>query len=119
MRRKVSLLVGVSLMALLVAAPAASARSNAAGSAKAGGLFGSRAQMVRYVRTHGYIPIGGPAAYARYSAAAAQRAAALHPGTYRGPVGTAPVASPSWQGVDENDLAPPDPTGAIGTKSYV
>jgi len=75
------LLVGVSLLALLVAAPAASARSNAAGSAKAGGLFGSRAQMVRYVRSHGYIPIGGPAAYARYSAAAAQRAAALHPGT--------------------------------------
>jgi len=113
------LLVGVSLLALLVAAPAASARSNGTRSAKAGGLFGSRAQMVRYVRTHGYIPIGGPAAYARYSAAAAQRAAALHPGAYRGPVGTAPVASPSWQGVDENDLAPPDPTGAIGTNSYV
>src|SRR5206468_11842106 len=30
-----------------------------------------------------------------------------------------PVASPSWQGLDEDDLSPPDPTGAIGPKSFV
>ena len=30
-----------------------------------------------------------------------------------------PIANPSWQGVDENDLAPPDTTGAIGPNSYI
>ena len=78
-------------------------------------------QAVRYKMSHGYIPIGGPAAYERYSAAAAARAARLHGGsggvTPAGPHG--PVVGPSWQGVDENDLSPPDPTGAIGPHGYV
>jgi len=79
------------------------------------------AQAVRYKLSHGYIPIGGPAAYERYSAAAAARAARLHPGASHpeaGPSG-APVPGPSWQGVDENDLSPPDPTGAVGPSSYI
>ncbi len=92
----------------------------AAGAGERGAVSNHRA-MVEYVRAHGYIPIGGPAAYARYSAAAAANAARLQPG--RSPARPAsadtPVASPSWQGVDENDLAPPDSTGAVGPGSYI
>src|SRR5205085_1509126 len=33
--------------------------------------------------------------------------------------GHSPTAGPSWRGVDENDLAPPDSTGAIGPHSYI
>ena len=32
---------------------------------------------------------------------------------------TTPTAGPSWLGESENDLAPPDPTGAIGANSYI
>src|SRR6266702_1079576 len=103
---------------MLVLGVVAGSASASAPSGAAGPLSAHDA-MVRYVQTHGYIPIGGPAAYARYSAAAVARAARLHPGAAPKAGGLNPVANPSWEGVNENDLAPPDPTGAIGPKSYV
>src|SRR5438093_116992 len=103
-------------VALALALPGASAQ---AGSSHR--KLSAVARAVRYKLSHGYIPIGGPAAYERYSAAAAARAARLHPQASRPSASTsnAPVPGPSWQGVDENDLSPPDPTGAIGPHSYV
>src|SRR5207244_2644293 len=112
--RRIAVLATVTLLALALAAPAVSAR---AGGSRSGPS--AIAQAVRYKMSHGYIPIGGPAAYDRYSAQAAARAALLHPSAAPAAGGQNPVAGPSWQGVDEDDLAPPDPTGAIGPNSYV
>src|SRR4051812_39862825 len=104
--RRLSVVTMAALVALALAAPA--------GSARAGGQS-AIARAVRYKLANGYIPIGGPAAYERYSAAALAKAALLRPSS-PGPttLGQNPVPGPSWQGVDENALAPPDPTGAIG-----
>lgn len=65
--------------------------------------------MVQYKQLHGYLPIGAPPAAATPTAAAP--AAAV--GNYQ------PVAGPSWEGQYQTDLAPPDPTGAIGPNSYI
>jgi hypothetical protein len=117
MIRRLAFLGCAVTVALALALPGASAH---AGSASKRGTLSAVARAVRYKLSHGYIPIGGPAAYQRYSAAAAARAARLHPQASRpASLGAAPVPGPSWQGVDENDLAPPDPTGAIGPNSYV
>ena len=111
-RRSLCLLPAVALFVAFLGTAAVARSRHAEASA--------HAAMVDYVRSHGYIPIGGDAAYQRYSAAAAAAAARLHPRASTAPASSlAPKASPSWQGVDENDLAPPDSTGAIGTKSYI
>src|SRR5207248_5230382 len=117
MIRRLAFLGCALTVALALALPGASA--DAGSSSK--GTLSAAARAVRYKLSHGYIPIGGPAAYQRYSAAAAARAARLHPQASRPAtaLGTSPVAGPSWQGVDENDLSPPDPTGAIGPNSYI
>ncbi len=114
MPRRIAVLATTTLLALALAAPAVSARARGSRTGRS-----AIAQAVRYKMTHGYIPIGGPAAYERYSAQAAARAARLHPSAAPAAGGQNPVAGPSWQGVDEDDLAPPDPTGAIGPNSYV
>ena len=82
MRRAISVVAGAAMLVLGVVAGSASAGAPSG----AAGPLGAHDAMVQYVQTHGYIPIGGPAAYARYSAAAAARAAKLHPGR-RSPAG--------------------------------
>ena len=55
--------------------------------------------------------------------ARAARGIVAHP--YTGPDGhvpngaRSPVAGPSWNGVSQNTVAPPDPNGAVGPSSYV
>lgn len=65
-------------------------------------------------------------AYERAKALANVRAAARSrhkqsgaatPSTVAG--ATSPVPGPSWEGESENDLTPPDPTGAVGPNSYI
>jgi hypothetical protein len=63
--------------------------------------------------------VGDQARFDRLKAEATARAAHLHPQTVPASFGTTPVAGPSWQGLDEDDLAPPDPNGSIGPNSYI
>lgn len=115
MLRRASVIVAAAMLATSVVGAMAAVASPP----RSSGSVSAHDQMVRYVRTHGYIPIGGPAAFGRYSAAAAEKAARLHPGPSAPASLHDPVANPSFRGVDEDDLAPPDPTGAMGPKSYV
>lgn len=79
-------------------------------------------EMVRAKRARGYL-IGDVDRYDALKAAASSYAASAADGSGAtadgAPTGAAPTASPSWKGIDENDLAPPDSTGAIGPQSYV
>jgi hypothetical protein len=63
--------------------------------------------------------VGDQARFDRLKADAAARAARLHPRANRPTRAANPVAGPSWKGVDENDLAPPDTTGAMGPQRYI
>jgi hypothetical protein len=113
-RRGLTLVLGGTLI-LALAAPTATARS-------VGSSYGSsadKAALVRYKLSHGYL-VGDIARYERLQAEAAAKAARLHPQTSgNAATGTNPIASPSWQGLDEDDLSPPDPNGSIGPKSYI
>jgi hypothetical protein len=113
-KRRASLLLGTALLTVSLVAPSATARSTGSGSSSA-----DKAALVRYKMSHGYL-VGDIARYERLTAEAAARAAQLHPrGTATPIVGTDPIAGPSWEGVSQDDLSPPDPTGAIGPRSYV
>jgi hypothetical protein len=79
---------------------------------------GSHPTAFRDPRLRGYL-VGDQARFDRLKAEAAARAAHLHPQAVPASFGTAPVAGPSWQGLDEDDLAPPDPNGSIGPNSYI
>jgi len=71
------------------------------------------ATAVQILRQQGYL-VGDRA---RFDSLKANPAA---PGEKPAAAGsTSPVTGPSWQGVDEDDLAPPDTTGAIGPHSYI
>jgi hypothetical protein len=61
--------------------------------------------------------VSNPAAYVRAKALAAARAG-QHPGGAQGigPKGTVDV---QWDGIFDNSVSPPDPTGAIGPNSYI
>jgi hypothetical protein len=109
-RRLVSL-IGAVAIATLFAAPTVTASTTAGGPR-------AHAAMVRYLRTHGYL-VGDQARYDRLKAQASAWAARSHPQSAAPVSPHNPVASPSWQGAEEDDLAPPDPTGAIGPKSYI
>jgi hypothetical protein len=115
MKRRIAV-VSAALLLLGFLASSAGARPN-----RSADRFGPQhAAMVRYQRLHGYLPFGGPAAYERAVARRAALARRLHPAANRAPVGPSnPIANPSWQGIDEDDLAPPDTTGAIGPRSYI
>jgi streptogramin lyase len=68
--------------------------------------------------SHGYL-VPDPARYERLKLAATASAAAG--GGNLPPVGTGidPVPGPSFRGLNDPDVSPPDPTGAIGPNSYV
>jgi len=75
------------------------------------------AKAVHELRTYGYM-VGSRARFDRLKAQAIAYAATRHPGSVpASPHG--PSIGPSWQGAEEDDLAPPDTTGAIGPKSYI
>jgi hypothetical protein len=113
-KRRLTLVLG-GMLVLALAAPTATARS--LGSSN--GSSSDKAALVRYKLSHGYL-VGDIARYERLQAEAAAKAARLHPqATGNADTGTNPIASPSWQGLDEDDLSPPDPNGSIGPKSYI
>ncbi len=62
-----------------------------------------------------YLPIN-PQALAHSKALANERASASAGGrtSLASPAVSEPLAGPSWDGQYETDLAPPDPTGAVG-----
>jgi hypothetical protein len=112
--RRASSMVGVSLLVFSLAAPAVSA----GGGTNASAAVPQPSSMGRYVKEHGYIPYGGPAAYAQMKAAADARAG--NTGAAPPPAnGSSPIAGPSWEGVHNGGITPPDSTGAIGTYSYI
>ena len=114
MRRALILILGGTLVLALVA-PTATARSFGSSD----GSSADKAALVRYKLSHGYL-VGDIARYERLQAEAAAKAARLHPQTNgNAATGTNPIASPSWKGLDEDDLSPPDPNGSIGPKSYI
>jgi hypothetical protein len=113
--RRMSLILGAALVALALVAPSATARPLHSSETSAA----DKAALVRYKLSHGYL-VGDIARYERLQAEAAAKAARLHPspsGTTAH--GTNPIASPSFEGLFEDDLAPPDPNGSIGPKSYI
>ncbi len=116
MKRRVIVLgtVVCSLSLVLAAqfAPVASSATRPRGSAAA------PRSAAEALRLYGYL-VGNRAEYNRLKAEAAARAARLHPRANPRANVAVPVAGPSWQGVDENDLAPPDTTGAMGPVSYI
>jgi hypothetical protein len=69
-------------------------------------------------RLHGYL-VGDQARFDRLKAEAAAAAARQRPGAPPAVSADSPVASPSFEGLNEDDLAPPDPTGAVGPSSYI
>jgi hypothetical protein len=108
MRRSVALaLFGAAALLVLGLAPSP---------ALAAGDPSGHAAAVQYLRTHGYLPTTDPARLAQLKAQAAAQAAPAA-GATAGPL--TPVAGPSFQGQDENDLAPSDSTGAAGPTSFV
>jgi hypothetical protein len=112
---RLPLFLGASILLTALVAPAATARSLGSGDSSAT----DKAALVRYKMSHGYL-VGDIARYERLSAQAAARAARLHPrSTGTTSFGAAPIAGPSWQGLDEDDLSPPDPNGSIGPHSYI
>jgi hypothetical protein len=70
------------------------------------------AQAVRELHRYGYL-VGDRSRFDRLSSAAGQ-SRPTPPSRVQGP-----AIGPSWQGAEEDDLAPPDTTGAIGPKSYI
>src|SRR5437867_907264 len=110
-RRRLVVFLGAGMAVAAMLAPAA--RSGAAPAAH------PARTSLQFLRDHGYL-VGNPARFDRLKAEAAAKAARLHPQASRTPVAAHnPVANPSWEGLNEDDLAPPDPTGAIGPNSYV
>jgi hypothetical protein len=108
------LLAGASLLVLALVVPNAAAESSGAGSSAK-----DKSALVKYKRSHGYL-VGDQARFNRLTTAAAARAARQHPGAPSPAAGPmAPVAGPSWEGLFQEDLAPPDPTNAIGPQSFI
>ncbi len=110
MRKRLLLLGGAGLLALGLLIPAAASAGGASPQALHDGA-------VRYIRTHGYLPLQGPAGYARLKAAAARSVPSQGAAIPAGPL--SPVVDVSWEGVNDMTVTPPDSTGAIGPNSYV
>jgi len=116
--RRLPLVVGAALVALALAAPAATAHGST------DRLGAGHAFLVNYQRTHGYLPIGNDfAAYERNVTARYQRWQHQHgvaPAAPAAPTGMQdPVATVNVEGQKDDRLAPPDPTGAAGPSSYI
>lgn len=88
-----------------------------AGAATATGPVGGagHAAMVQQLRAQGYLPTIPSFAAVEQQADASVAA----PEAVAAPAVHSPTASPSFQGQSENDLAPGDPTGAIGPNSFI
>jgi hypothetical protein len=100
------------VLALVV--PVATARTVATGKKS-----GDKSALAKYKLSHGYL-VGDPARFERLTSLAAARAARLHPGAARPAVApNAPAPGPSWEGLFEDDLSPPDPTNAMGPSSFI
>ncbi|HEY3208821.1 MAG TPA: hypothetical protein VGL18_03385 [Actinomycetota bacterium] len=108
------LFVTASLLVLGLVVPAASARTVGADKSSP-----DKSALVKYKLSHGYL-VGDQARFNRLTTAAAARAARLHPGAPSPAAGPkAPVPGPSWEGLFQEDLSPPDPTDAIGPFSFI
>jgi hypothetical protein len=83
------------------------------------GLSAPSAQPSHPVRTHHHQL--HPQSYGFFKDKAATHAAtgAHSSAPVTGPTGPSPSAGPSWQGLSESDVTPPDPTGATGPSSYI
>src|SRR3989442_9210466 len=89
--------------------------TNAAGSSASASSFSAAVAQVASGRL-GYH-VSNPAAFVRAKALAAARAGQHLGGAQgNGPKGTIDT---QWDGVFDNSLTPPDPTGAIGPNSYL
>jgi hypothetical protein len=66
-------------------------------------------EMLAYKQQHGYLPIGNPPAATAPAAPTAPAAV----GNYQ------PVPGPSWEGLHQANLAPPDPTDGMGPSSFI
>ena len=108
MSRRLWALGAAALLAALVSRPAFAG----------GGSSADKSALVRYKLSHGYL-VGDQARFDRLKVQAAAAAARLHPSAHSAVSPHDPVASPSFEGLNENDLAPPDPTGAVGPFSYL
>jgi len=77
--------------------------------------------VVKWLNTHGYLPLRGPevlaAAKARSAAAIAARDGKPVSVAPTGPA--APIIGASWNGVNDALVSPADPNGAIGPNSYI
>jgi hypothetical protein len=86
-------------------------------------LGGGHAWLLHYKRTHGYLPIGDDfAAYERNVTLRYRRWLRSHPAAAvapRQPATGAPTALVNVQGQKDDRLAPGDPTGAAGPRSYI
>jgi hypothetical protein len=108
------LLVGISLLVIGLVVPSAAARTSGAGRSSE-----DKSALVKYKLSHGYL-VGDQARFMRLTNAAADRAARQHPDAGSPAAGPkAPVPGPSWEGLFEDDLSPPDPTNAIGPFSFI
>jgi hypothetical protein len=113
MVRRVAIAAVALAAALSMALPTSATASGRTGSAD----WAAHARAVRELHRYGYL-VGDRARFDRLKAQAAARAGRLHPGSSpAAPHG--PVTGASWKGAEEDDVAPPDTTGAIGPKSYV
>lgn len=108
MSRRLWALGVTALLAALVSRPALAG----------GGSSDDKSALVRYKLSHGYL-VGDQARFDRLKANAAAAAARLHPTTNLPMSPHDPVANPSFEGLNEDDLSPPDPTGAAGPSSYI
>jgi hypothetical protein len=107
--RRFSILTGALVVSVAMIVPGITGSATASGRSVAG---------YTYFRDHGYL-MANPALYARAKAEAAAKAGLRPVPGELGLGAHAPVANPSFQGVFESDLSPPDTTGAIGPHSYV
>jgi hypothetical protein len=73
------------------------------------GSWAAHDEMLAYKQQHGYLPIGNPPSTTAPAAPTVTPAV----GNYQ------PVAGPSWEGLHQDNLAPPDPTDAMGPKSFI
>jgi hypothetical protein len=77
--------------------------------------------VMRWLRTHGYLPLRGPEVLAKAKAHAAAVIAARDgkPVAAAPTGGTTPIIGASWQGLGNPGVSPPDTNGAIGPSSYI
>jgi hypothetical protein len=94
--------------------------SPAGASAGTTGASRENTPVMKWLRTHGYLPLRGPAVLAKAKAHAAAAIAARDGKPVASAAGgTAPIIGASWQGVSNGSVSPPDPNGAIGPSSYI